>query len=92
MDSTDIRGYMQRFEDQGYKTWIRTTMILDCLKTRLGSFLENETDVFHNALNGKIKLNEKTCIGRCDYKKAQTGKSVTTFRVTFIKLLLRMIK
>ncbi|XP_030219500.1 uncharacterized protein LOC115548798 isoform X1 [Gadus morhua] len=77
MDSSDIRGYIQRFEDQGYKTWIRTTMILECLKTRMGRFLENETEVFHNALNGKIKLEEKTCIGptKCDYKKVPTVKS-----------------
>ncbi|CAL8322518.1 unnamed protein product [Arctogadus glacialis] len=77
MDSSDIRGYIQRFEDQGYKTWIRTTMILECLKTRMGRFLENETEVFHNALNGKIKLKEKTCIGptKCDYKKVPTGKT-----------------
>ena len=86
MDSSDIRGYIQRFEDQGYKTWIRTTMILECLKTRMGRFLENETEAFHNALNGKIKLKEKTCIGptKCDYKKVPTVKAVTTFRVTFI--------
>ncbi|XP_059914880.1 uncharacterized protein LOC132463024 isoform X4 [Gadus macrocephalus] len=77
MDSSDIRGYIQRFEDQGYKTWIRTTMILECLKTQMGRFLENETEVFHNALNGKIKLKEKTCIGptKCDYKKVPTVKS-----------------
>ena len=55
-------------------------MILECLKTRLGSFLENETDVFHNALNGKINLTEKACIGqpKCEFKKVQQGKLVSS--------------
>ncbi|CAL8238653.1 unnamed protein product, partial [Lota lota] len=80
MDSSGIKQYMQRFEDEGYKTWIKTTMILECLKTRLSSFLENETEDFHAALQGNITLKEKTCVGqpKCESKNVTTKLAAET--------------
>ncbi|CAB1326559.1 unnamed protein product [Coregonus sp. 'balchen'] len=45
---------LRRFQDDGYKNWIKTTMGLNCLKTRLGGFLENETETYHCELRKKI--------------------------------------
>ncbi|KAK0142474.1 hypothetical protein N1851_019600 [Merluccius polli] len=66
-------GHMRRFEDEGYKTWIKTTMILECLKTRLAGFLENETAAFHQTLSSSIRLNQNECghVPRCDFKSNQ---------------------
>uniref|UniRef100_A0A8C7M1D4 Uncharacterized protein n=1 Tax=Oncorhynchus mykiss TaxID=8022 RepID=A0A8C7M1D4_ONCMY len=50
---------LRRFQDDGYKNWIKTTMGLNCLKMRLGDFLENEIEIYHRELrkNVNIKLN-----------------------------------
>ncbi|KAG7273863.1 hypothetical protein CRUP_025924 [Coryphaenoides rupestris] len=57
----DSSGGPQRFRDDGYKTWLRTTMALRCLKARLDGFLENETDAFHKVLSGRINLSQSQC-------------------------------
>ncbi|KAJ3595389.1 hypothetical protein NHX12_004693 [Muraenolepis orangiensis] len=56
--------YIERFQDVGYTMWIKTTMILECLKTQLDGFLEKETDAFHKTLKGKINLNQTECSQR----------------------------
>ncbi|KAM4604690.1 uncharacterized protein ACJ7VT_017025 [Polymixia lowei] len=64
----EVATSFQRFQDEGYKNWIKTTMGLQCLKTRLGSFLENETDSYHRALSNGIKWNGLECKKKCDIK------------------------
>ncbi|XP_036395878.1 uncharacterized protein LOC118785368 [Megalops cyprinoides] len=56
-----------RFKDEKYKNWLKTTMSLQLLRCGLGTFLENETETFHDSLRNKLK--EATCKLRCDFKK-----------------------
>ncbi|KAJ8280731.1 hypothetical protein GJAV_G00058270 [Gymnothorax javanicus] len=53
-----------RFDDEGYKNWLKTTMSLWLLRSRLSGFLENETETFHNSLRNKLKesICKKSCI------------------------------
>ncbi|XP_056149032.1 uncharacterized protein LOC130123766 isoform X2 [Lampris incognitus] len=70
MDSTIIAtDPFRRFQDDGYKNWIKTTLALAHLKTRLGSFLENETETFHRALRDKIQLKGQECSNNCNFGK-----------------------
>nr|XP_015218820.1 PREDICTED: uncharacterized protein LOC102686979 isoform X1 [Lepisosteus oculatus] len=43
-----------RFTDTEYKNWLKTTMTLLLLRTRLETFLENETETFHSQLGNKL--------------------------------------
>ncbi|KAL0966360.1 hypothetical protein UPYG_G00294350 [Umbra pygmaea] len=60
----------RRFQDDGYKNWIKTTMGLNCLKSRLGEFLENETKKYHEEIRNKVKPLSKgaLCKTNCDPK------------------------
>ncbi|KAJ3595388.1 hypothetical protein NHX12_004692 [Muraenolepis orangiensis] len=64
MASSGAMEYMVRFQDEGYTMWIKTTMILECLKTQLDGFLEKETDAFHKTLKRKINLYQTECSQR----------------------------
>ncbi|KAM9427987.1 uncharacterized protein ACWYII_019261 isoform 1-T1 [Salvelinus alpinus] len=59
----------KRFQDDDYKNWIKTTMGLNCLKTRLGGFLENETETFHDHLRNKVNTGGNVCKAECNLKK-----------------------
>ncbi|KAK6310991.1 hypothetical protein J4Q44_G00190460 [Coregonus suidteri] len=54
---------LRRFQDDGYKNWIKTTMGLNCLKTRLGGFLENETETYHCELRKKVNIKLNGAMG-----------------------------
>ncbi|KAG7467076.1 hypothetical protein MATL_G00149520 [Megalops atlanticus] len=58
-----------RFRDEKYKNWLKTTMSLQLLRGSLGSFLENETETFHNSLRNKLK--GAACKLECNFKKNQ---------------------
>ncbi|KAK6302886.1 hypothetical protein J4Q44_G00272410 [Coregonus suidteri] len=58
----------RRFQDEGYKNWIKTTMGLNFLKTRLGGFLENETETYHDHLRNKVNT-DNVCKTECNLKK-----------------------
>ncbi|CAB1317300.1 unnamed protein product [Coregonus sp. 'balchen'] len=58
----------RRFQDEGYKNWIKTTMGLNFLKTRLGRFLENETETYHDHLRNKVNT-DNVCKTECNLKK-----------------------
>ncbi|XP_071399110.1 uncharacterized protein [Centroberyx affinis] len=73
MDNTGGTGSFQRFQDEGYKNWIKTTMGLAYLKRRLESFLEKETETYHQALCNNIDLNERECSKKCDLKNWKPG-------------------
>ncbi|XP_064167463.1 uncharacterized protein LOC135241204 isoform X1 [Anguilla rostrata] len=55
-----------RFDDEKYKNWLKTTMSLQLLRSRLSRFIENETDTFHNSLRNKLK--EAICKQNCSIK------------------------
>uniref|UniRef100_A0AAZ3S414 DRBM domain-containing protein n=1 Tax=Oncorhynchus tshawytscha TaxID=74940 RepID=A0AAZ3S414_ONCTS len=60
----------RRFQDDDYKNWIKTTMGLNCLKTRLGGFLEHETETYHDHLRNKVNANKgDLCTTQCNLKK-----------------------
>ncbi|XP_010889019.2 uncharacterized protein si:ch211-91p5.3 isoform X1 [Esox lucius] len=65
----------KRFQDDGYKNWIKTTMGLNCLKTRLGDFLENETQTYHNELRNQVKTTKgRECIKNCGLRQKGNSK------------------
>ncbi|KAJ8350406.1 hypothetical protein SKAU_G00255360 [Synaphobranchus kaupii] len=55
-----------RFNDEEYKNWLKTTTSLQLLRSRLGRFLENETETFHNSLRNKLK--KAICKNGCTIK------------------------
>ncbi|KAJ8011731.1 hypothetical protein DPEC_G00061300 [Dallia pectoralis] len=66
-----------RFQDDDYKNWIKTTMGLNCLKTRLGDFLENETQKYHDEVRNKVNTtNGAACASKCGLRQ-KGGKRST---------------
>ena len=55
-----------RFHDEEYKNWLKTTMSLLLLRSRLAGFLENETETFHHSLRNKLK--DSNCKVGCTIK------------------------
>ncbi|XP_071763599.2 uncharacterized protein LOC139918195 [Centroberyx gerrardi] len=75
MDNTGGTGSFQRFQNEGYKNWIKTTMGLAYLKRRLENFLEKETETYHQALRNNADLNGRECSKKCDLKNWKPGSN-----------------
>ena len=62
---------MERFYDDNYRNWIKTTASINTLRVGLRSFLENETETYHSNLKSKLvnSLKVATCANKCDGKK-----------------------
>ena len=45
---------MERFYDDNYRNWIKTTASINTLRVGLRSFLENETETYHSNLKSKL--------------------------------------
>ncbi|KAL4656822.1 hypothetical protein GN956_G3880 [Arapaima gigas] len=55
-----------RFSDDGYKNWLKITMSLQLLRSRLCTFVENETETFYGALRSYV--GNTRCQSGCDIK------------------------
>ncbi|XP_029931089.1 uncharacterized protein LOC115375706 isoform X2 [Myripristis murdjan] len=57
----------QRFQDEGYKNWIKSTMGLVYFRDYLEKFLEDETETYHQKLRDKVNLQEEECTKSCSF-------------------------
>ncbi|KAI2648289.1 hypothetical protein H4Q32_018347 [Labeo rohita] len=56
-----------RFTDEKYKNWLKTTESLYILRSRIQNFIEKETETYHNSLRNNPKLSRQPCESRCKY-------------------------
>ncbi|XP_073688145.1 uncharacterized protein [Garra rufa] len=54
-----------RFTDEKYKNWLKTTESLYILRSRIEDFIEKETETYHNSLRNKPNLNRQACEQTC---------------------------
>ena len=69
-----VMGCFTRFEDDGYRNWIKTQMGLQSLKLLLQEFIENETETFHTFLLHRVKGTK--CQKRCESKKGKLNQVI----------------
>ncbi|XP_030634834.1 uncharacterized protein LOC115816002 [Chanos chanos] len=62
-----------RFCDDNYKNWLKTTESLIILRSHIRDFVENETDTHHRDLREKIRnvFKDDICNSKCDLKKTK---------------------
>ncbi|KAL1247641.1 hypothetical protein QQF64_023017 [Cirrhinus molitorella] len=56
-----------RFTDEKYKNWLKTTESLYILRSRIQDFIEKETETYHNSLRNKPHLNRRVCELTCKH-------------------------
>ncbi|XP_048866044.1 uncharacterized protein si:ch211-91p5.3 isoform X2 [Brienomyrus brachyistius] len=56
-----------RFKDENYKNWLKTTLSLQLLRHGLGDFIEKESETYHSSL--RKKLGDAECTRKCQSHK-----------------------